>query len=200
MEDKKEQVCMYSLSGAMQFDDKFQTMHSVSNPHAKMFEEFLGYMKPVIDVLSPIALEGDLYSSVRLMAVEDDPTLYDMCVCVELSSNTWLIDGYPEEEPNNFSLDIRILTEEEGKLIINGVPEGFTQVKSHWCTKMQADDASVLEDHIKDINAILAAITSLTFERKGFISGTDLLHCIFSFPYNGKVVSITATSEKVIIV
>ena len=58
----------------------------------------------------------------------------------------------------------------------------------------------VTDENGKDINAILAAITSLTFERKGFISGTDLLHCIFSFPYNGKVVSITATSEKVIIV
>lgn len=200
MNTKKEQVCMYSLSGGMQFDDKFQAMHGKSNHHVKMFEEFLSYMKPLTDALSPIALEGDLYSSIRLMAVEENPSLYDMNLCVELSSNTWLVDGYPEEEPNNFSLDIRILTEEEGKLIASGVPDGFSQSKSHWCTKLEDDDPTVLEDHIKDINTILAAITSLTFAQKGFISGTDLLHCIFSFPYNDKVVSVTATSEKVIIV
>lgn len=191
---------MYSLSGGMQFNKKFETMCRVDNPCVKPFEELLGYLKPVQTMLCAIVIEGDLYSNVRLMAPEGANTLYDKAMCVELASNDWLVSNSPEEEPNIFSLDIRVLTDEEGKMLINGVPEGFTQAKSHWCARLDGDDESVKDEHIKVINVILADLTAMTISHNGFVSGTDLLHCIFSFPFNGKVISITATSEKVAIV
>jgi hypothetical protein len=191
---------MYSLSGAMQFDEKFQRLRSQSNPHHQLFEKLLHYLKPLVDTLSKITLEGDLYSNTRLISPEIGPTFYEVGLCVELASNEWLVHSYPEEEANIFSLDVRVLDDNEGRLLINGVPEGFTQAKSHWCTKLDADDETVKDEHIKDINTILAGITTMTLSHNGFVSGTDLLHCIFSFPYLGKVISITATSEKVIIV
>ncbi len=201
MQNYPDADCIFNLNGSISFREKFELLLKKEEVSEAGFTAFIGMyptVKPIVDMLTGIELCKELYSGVKLSKYVDFGC-ENVAMSIELFSDYWLINHSPEKEPNMFSMDIVLVPKHKAAFMAN-IPKDIFQAKSHWCTRMEQDDKLVTDPVIKDINSILQGMTDLTREHKGYVTGTDLLHCVFTMPTDDYYVSATVTSEKVIII
>lgn len=201
MQDYPDAESVFNFNGFSSFREKFQLLlkkEEVSDTGFSAFNSLYPFVKPIVDLLSNVELCEELYSGVRLSKYHDFGR-ENIALSVELFDKKWLQNHASEEEPNMFSMDIVLVPKDKATFMEN-IPNDIFQAKSHWCTRMDQDDRLVTDPIIKDINTILQGMTDLCREHNGFVTGTDLLHCVFTIPSGEHYVAITVTSEKVIII
>lgn len=201
MQDYPDAESVFNFNGSSSFREKFQLLlkkEEVSDTGFSAFNSLYPFVKPIVDLLSNVELCEELYSGVRLSKYHDFGR-ENTALSVELFDKKWLQNHAPEEEPNMFSMDIVLVPKDKATFMKN-IPKDIFQAKSHWCTRMDQDDKLVTDPIIEDIDTILQGMTDLCREHNGFVTGTDLLHCVFTIPSSEHYVAITVTSEKVIII
>ena len=201
MQDYPDAESIFNFNDSSSFREKFQLLlkkEEVSDTGFSTFSSLYPFVKPIVDLLSNVGLCEELYSGVRLSKYHDFGR-ENIALSVELFDKKWLQNHASEEEPNMFSMDIVLVPKDKATFMKN-IPKDIFQAKSHWCTRMDQDDKLVTDPIIKDIDTILQGMTDLCREHNGFVTGTDLLHCVFTIPSSEHYVAITVTSEKVIII
>lgn len=201
MYDEPKIQTIFNLHTDVSLSKKFEWLTDetcVTEQTFKTFSAISEPLKTLMRSLSAINFNDQLYTSVEL-AKKISPGSEDIVLSLQLHVKGWAVDNFPDKEPVLLSLDIGVMPRDKAGFLSN-IPESMQTTGVHWCAKMDKDDETITQIMVDDCSKVLKAISELCVENKGHMSGTDLLHCIFTYPQGEAIVSVTVFSQKVIIV